>query len=84
MFPPFSNIGRADIYNGTTDCFGRRDDNVVIFCDLEGIKRLASSGYVQYTGVDGVWYGVIDEFTEDQTISTFIENLHRSRRNGES
>jgi hypothetical protein len=32
--------------------------------------------FVEDTGVDGVWYRVVDQFGKDQAILAFIEELH--------
>lgn len=76
MFRAFRNICRSDIDDGTTNSFGRRDDDVVILGDLECIERFASGSLVENAHIDGVRNGVVYEFAEDETVTAFIEELH--------
>ena len=76
MFATFRNIRRANIDNRAPDTLGRRDDNIVVFRNLEIVKWLVRR-FVEDTGIDCVWDGVVDQFTEDQPVSTLVEDLHR-------
>jgi hypothetical protein len=68
MFSSFGNIRGSDIDNGTSNTLCGCDDDIVVFCDLEGIQWLCSTGgfvdgwFVEDSLVDGVWDGVVDEF----------------------
>jgi hypothetical protein len=76
MFPSLSDIARSDVHDGTSDTFRRRDDDIVVFCNLECVEGFTRGGFVEDTGVDGVGDGVIDEFAEDETVFTVVEELH--------
>ena len=76
MLATLCNIGRANINDGTSDSFGGGNDDIVVLCHLECIERLAGSRLVEYTRINSFWYGVVDEFTEDQAVSAFVEQLH--------
>jgi hypothetical protein len=76
MFPPLRDICRADIDDRTANTLRRGDDYIIVFGDLEGVEGFARSGFVEDTDVDSIRNGVVDEFTEDKTIFTFVEELH--------
>lgn len=71
-----SDISRADVHNGAPNSLCGGDNDVVVFGDLERVERFARGGLVEDTVIDRFWYGVVDEFTEDQTVSAFVEELH--------
>lgn len=83
MLPPLCNIGRANIDDGASDTLGRCDHDVVVLRHLESIQRFARAWLVQYTRIDGVGDGIVDQFAEDETILTFIEELHGCCRDWE-
>lgn len=68
VFPPLGNILRADVDDGTSDTFGRGDDDVVILGDLEGVEFAFRGGLVEDSVIDSVRDRVVDEFTQNQTV----------------
>lgn len=80
----FNDIGGADVDDGAADSFGGRDDNVVVLGHLESIEGLARRGFVQDTRVNRLGYGVVDQFAKDETIASFVKQLHGVRWNGEA
>lgn len=84
MLSPLSNITRTDVYNGATDTLRRGDDDIVVFSDLESVERFTGRWFIENTKINRVWNGIIDEFTQNKTISAFIEQLHSFRRNGKA
>lgn len=68
MFPSLGNILRADVDDGTSDTFGRGDDDVVVLGDLEGVQFAFRGGLVEDSVVDRVRDRVVDEFTQNQTV----------------
>ena len=76
VLSPLNDIRGADVDHRASNVFRRCDNNVVVLCHLESVQRLLRSGLVQYTSINRVWYGVVDQPTEDETISDFVEQLH--------
>lgn len=76
MFCALRDICRSNVDDGTADGFSRRYDNIIVLCDLERIKWFASCRLVENTHIDGVRDGVVYEFTEDEAVTAFIEELH--------
>jgi hypothetical protein len=68
VFPSLGNILRADVDDGTSDTFGRGDDDVVVLGDLEGVEFAFRGRLVEDSVVDGIRYRVVDEFTQNQTV----------------
>lgn len=79
MLRPSSEIRRADIDGGKTECGGGGDDEVVVLCLLEGVHRFSGGGrgggagsgrtrfrfrFVEDSFVDRIGDGVVDEFGE--------------------
>lgn len=84
MFTTLRDISRTDVDDGATYTLCRGDDDVVVLGNLEGVQWFTSGGFVENTRVDGVWNGVVDEFTEDQPVLDLVEDLHGICRNGVS
>lgn len=80
MLATFLNICRTNIDNGASNSFGGGDNNVVVFGHLEGIKGFSGSRFIEDTGIDCFWDGIVDQFTEDQPIPDLVKELHRSGR----
>ena len=55
--------GSPNVDDGAADGLGGRDDDVVVLGHLERVKRFLCCRFVQDTGIDGIGYGVVDEFT---------------------
>lgn len=68
MLSTLRKIGGTDVDDGTTDGFGRGDDDVVVFGDLKGVEGAFRGGLVEDSFVDGVGDRVVDEFAEDETV----------------
>lgn len=68
VFPPLGNVLRTDVDDGTSDTFGRGDDDVVVLGDLEGVEFAFRRRLVEDSVVDGIRYRVVDEFTQNQTV----------------
>ena len=68
VFPSLGDVLRADVDDGTSDTFGRGDDDVVILGDLEGVEFAFRGGLVEHSVVDGIRDRVVDEFTQNQTV----------------
>jgi hypothetical protein len=68
VFPSLGNILRADVDDGTSDTFGRGDDDVVVLGDLEGVEFAFRGRLVEDSVVDRIRDRVVDEFTQNQTI----------------
>lgn len=68
MLATFGEICRTDVDDAASDGFGGRDDNVIVFCDLESIERFPCLGNVEYAGIDRIRNGVVDQFAKYQSI----------------
>ena len=77
------DICRTNVDDGAADGLCRRNDDVVVFGHLESVEWLLCCRFVQDTGIDGIGYGVVDEFTQDKTISALIKELHGVGRDGQ-
>lgn len=84
MFPSLSDIARSNVHDGTTDTFSRCDDDIVVFGDLECVEGFTSSRFVEDTGIDCVGDGIVDEFTENETVFAVVEELHCFSWDGEA
>lgn len=73
MFSPFGDITRTNVYDGTTNTFRRGDNDIVVFSDLESVERFTRRWFVKDTEINRVWDGIVDKFTENESISAFIE-----------
>ena len=62
MFSTLFNVGRTDIDDGTSDTFGRGNDNVVVFGHLECVQSLFGR-FVEDSFVDRFGDRVVDQFT---------------------
>lgn len=68
MFATPCNVIGSYVDDTTSNGLSRRDNDVVILRDLEGVERLSRLGKIENTGVDGVGYRIVDKFTEDQAV----------------
>ena len=84
MFPSLRNIRRPDVHYGAADTLRRRDNDIVVFSDLKCVQRFMHMWLVEDTRIDGIGNGVVDEFTEDETVPAFVEYLHSFCRYGKS
>lgn len=84
MLPAFSEIRRSDVYDGTADCFGRGDDDIIVFRNLERVQLFAGLGFVENAEVNRIWDGVVDEFAENETVFAVVEELHGVGGDGEA
>jgi len=76
VFSAFLKILRTDVDHRASDSFCRGDNDIVILGHLESIDLFAGPRLVQNTHIDRVRDRIIDEFTKDQSISAFVEQLH--------
>ena len=64
------------------------DDDIVVLCHLECIGSLSAFADVEHALVDRVWHRIVDELAEDETVTTFVEELEsvggdrKARANG--
>jgi len=86
MFSNLDDISTTNVDNRATNTLGRLNNNVVVFCHLEGVKVLGlSSGKVEYTLIDGIGDTVVDELGKHQTVLALVEHLEgvgRKRKAG--
>jgi hypothetical protein len=68
MFPSLRDILRSDVDDGTSDSFGRSDDDIVVLRDLECVQGAFGGGLVEDSVIDRIGYRVVDQFTKDQTV----------------
>jgi hypothetical protein len=68
VFPSLGDVLRADVDDGTSDTFGRGDDDVIVLGDLEGVEFAFRGRLVEDSVVDGIRDRVVDEFTQNQTV----------------
>ena len=79
MLSAFLKILGTDIDHRASDSLCRRDNDIVILRHLERIDLFARSRLVQNAHINRIRDRVVDEFTKDQPITTFVEQLHGVR-----
>ena len=62
MFSTLLDVGRTDIDDGTSDTFGRGNDDVVVFSHLECVERFLGR-LVEDSLIDCLWDGIVNKFT---------------------
>jgi len=76
VFSAFLKILGTNVDHRASDSFRGRDNDVVILRHLESIDLFARARLVQNTHINRIRDRVVDEFTKDQPITTFVEQLH--------
>jgi hypothetical protein len=76
MLAAFRDITRSDVDHGASNTLGGRNNDVVVFSNLEGIQRFSWLWFVENSRINGVSYGVVNEFAKDQSILAFVKKLH--------
>ena len=84
MLSTFSEVTRSNINDGAANTTSGSDNDVVVFSNLESVKRFASGRFVKNSSINGIRNRVVNKFTKNKTITTFVEDLHSISRNGQT
>lgn len=85
VFSDLNDITRTDIHDRASYTLGRLDNDIVVFCHVEGIEVFdLASGDVEHTLIDGVRNTIVDELRQYQTVLALIEHLESIGREGQT
>lgn len=81
VFTAIGKVLRADVDYTAANRFRRSDHNVIVFRHLERVWSLSALSNVEYTLINSIRHGVVDQLAQKQAVTALVKKLERVRRN---